>query len=810
MQHLWQDLKYGVRGIGQRPGFAILAMLTLALGIGAATTIFSVIKNVLLDPFPYIDARRVASIQIRDLSRSQPGGRTAFQVPEFLEYQSQNSVFEEVIAGTTEDVLMTTGESTEFLQGGLVSANMFRFLGVPPVIGRGLTEEDGTPGTPAVFVMAHKMWLRQYNLDPEILGKTFILNGVPTTLVGIMPKRFTKLAADVWRPVHLSLADPAIKDRYFLFQAKLKPDVTLEQAAADVDVIAKRLATIYPKNYPKQFSVNVISWVDSIVGPFSKTLYTMAGAVGLLLLIACSNVANMLLAKAAAREKEMAIRTSLGASRSRLVGQLLIESLLLAVGGAILGVLFAYTGLKGLVLLIPEGYIPREADIRLNVPVLIFSLGAAMLTALIFGLVPALQTVRRNMVEPLKDSGKGVSGGFRGGRLRSAIVITEVALSLVLLIGAGLLMRTFVKLQAVDLGINPDNLLLARTPLPRGQYKDAASKQRFFDELLRRLHGSPGVVAATTISALPPYGGIGTEIDISGKTHTERWDAIFQLCSDGYFKTLGIRPLRGRMLSPADVTGARRVAVINQTLASKYFGPEDPIGRSITLKMLETFREGPVENPVFEIIGVVADAKNRGIQEPPGPEVFIPYTMTGGFERGILVRTSGDPAAMLQTVRREIWAVDRGVAITLTGTLNEYLTRFSYAEPRFSLVLLSVFSGVGLLLVAIGVYSVIAYTVSRQTHEIGIRIALGAARSHVLRMVGSLALRLLGVGIVLGLLASIAATRLIASQLWTVSPYDPLTLTLVVGAMVAIGLVACYFPARRAMRVDPIVALRYE
>jgi putative ABC transport system permease protein len=810
MQNLWQDFKYGVRGIGQRPGFAILAMLTLALGIGAATTIFSVIKNVLLDPFPYLDSRRVASIQIRDLSRSQPGGRTAFQVPEFLEYQAQNSVFEDVIAGTTEDVLMATGDSTELLQGGLVSANMFRFLGVAPVLGRGLTEEDGKPGAPAVFVMAHKMWLRQYNLDPGVLGQTFILNGVPTTLVGIMPKRFTKLAADIWRPVHLDRADPAIRDRYFLFQAKLKPGVTLQQAAADVDVIAKRLATIYPNNYPKQFTVNVISWVDSIVGQFSKTLYTMAGAVGLLLLIACSNVANMLLARAAAREKEMAIRTSLGASRSRLVGQLLIESLLLAIGGAVLGSLFAFIGLKGLVLLIPEGYIPRETEITLNVPVLMFSLAVAVLTALIFGLVPALQTVRRNMVEPLKDSGKGVSGGFRGGRLRNTIVVTEVALSLVLLIGAGLLMRSFVKLSTVELGLNPDNILVARIPLPRGEYKDAASKQRFFEELLRRLHALPGVVAATETSTLPPYGGIGTEIDIPGKTPTERWDAIFQLCSEGYFKTLGLRPIRGRMLSSADVTGARRVAVINQALASKYFGPEDPIGRQIKLKMLETFRDGPVDNPVFEIIGVVADAKNRGIQEPPGPEAFIPYTMTGGFERGILVRTSGDPAAMLQTVRREIWAVDRGVAITLTGTLNEYLTRFSYAEPRFSLVLLSVFSGVGLLLVAIGVYSVITYTISRQTHEIGIRIALGAARSHVVRMVGTLALRLLGVGIVLGLLASIAATRLIASQLWTVSPYDPLTLTLVVGVMVAIGLVACYFPARRAMRVDPIVALRYE
>ncbi len=810
MQTFMQDLRYGLRGIWNRPGFACLAILTLALGSGAATTIFSVIQNVMLDPFPYVDARRVAMIQIHDLSRSQPGGRTFFQVPEFLDYQSQNSVFEEVIGGTGRDVLMTTGESTELLDGSLVTPNTFRFLGVPAAIGRVLAEDDARPGAPAVFVMAHKMWLRQYNLDPSILGQTFTLNGVPTTLVGIMPKRFTKLAADVWQPVRLDRADPAIKDDYFMLQGRLKPGVTLQQAAADFDVIARRLATVYPNNYPKQFNVNAVSWVDNIVGRFSSTLYTLAGAVGLLLLIACSNVANMLLAKAAAREKEMAIRTSLGASRGRLVRQLLIESLLLAMGGAILGALFAYYGLKGLVLLIPDGYIPREADIRLNVPVLIFSLAAAIVTALVFGLVPAMQTARRNMVEPLKDSGKGVSGGFRGSRLRSVIVVTEVALSLVLLVGAGLLMRSFVRLQTVDLGLNPDNILVARIPLPRGQYPDAAAKQRFFEELLRRLHALPGVVAATETSTLPPYGGIGTDIDILGKTHKERWDAIFQLCSEGYFKTLGLRPIRGRMLSDTDVRAARRVAVINQTLATKYFGGEDPLGREIKLNMLEKFQEGPVANPVFEIIGVIADAKNRGIQEAPSPEVFIPYTMTGGFERGILVRTSGQPAAMLNSVRREIWAVDRGIAITMTGTLNEYLTRFSYAEPRFSLVLLGVFSGVGLLLVAIGVYSVIAYTVSRQTHEIGIRIALGAGRSQVLRMVATMGLRMLVIGVVAGLLVSLGTTRLIATQLWTVSPYDPLTIGLVIGVMAVVGAAACYFPARRAMRVDPIVALRYE
>ena len=530
-------------------------------------------------------------------------------------------------------VLYNTGEGMEQLIGGFGTANTFRFLGVPALLGRGITPEDGKPEAQPVFVMSHKLWVRRFNQDPSILGRTFVLSGKPTLLVGIMPERFTKNAADLWMVRAMDRASPQANDTYWNLQAKLKPGVTLEQARADVDVIVRRLARLYPDRYPENFSVQIVSWVDDLVGPFRKTLFTIAAAVGLLLLIACGNVANMLLVRATAREKEMAIRSALGASRGRLVGQLLIESLLLAVAGAIVGCLFAYGGIKGIAALIPEGLIPREVRIRLNLPVLIFSLAVAFLTPVLFGLVPALQTAKKELAEPLRDSGKGVSGGFRRGRLRNALVIFEVAMSIVLLSGAGLLVRSFMALQQVDLGFRAENLLYARLPLPRGQYPTGADKQRFFGNLLQRLQALPGVTAAAQTTTVPPFGGIRSDIDIVGKTHGEKWQAIYTLCSEGYFPAMQLRLLRGRTLTEAEVNGSRKVAVVNQSLVRKYLGNEDPIGRLVKISGLEKIPESPVKDPVFEIVGVVSDARNQGIRDPALPEVFIPYAITGAFDR---------------------------------------------------------------------------------------------------------------------------------------------------------------------------------
>ena len=811
MGTLRQDIRYALRNLTKAPGFAIVAIITLALGIGASTAIFSVIDNVLMEPFPYTDPQRLVNVQIHDTERNEPGGRGGYSGPEFIDYTEQNHVFDHVMSNAGEDVLYRSGEGTERFDGNFVTPGTMEGLGMPALVGRTLQPADYEPSAPPVFVMRYKTWVNRFNADPKLLNTVFVLNETPRTLVGIMPPRFALGDADMWIPMKPSRSETTGFygfPRYWFLLGHLKPGVSIREAEADLTVVAQRLSKVYPKDYPKHFSVHIETLTDLVVGRFRTTLYIVLAAVGLLLLIGCGNVANLLLARATAREKEFAIRAALGAGRWRLVRQLLVESFVLAVGGAALGAFLAWGGQKTLVSLIPKEIIPAEAVIRLNLPVLAFTLMVAVLTALTFGLVPALQVARRDLNDPLRDSGKGVGGGSAHGRLRNAVVVLEVALSLTLLVSAGLLMRSFMALRDVHLGLQPDHILVARLPLPE-RYKTSDQMAGFYRPLLNRLKSLPGVIEATETSTLPPYGGIGSEIDVLGKTHADKWDAMFQLCSEGYFPVLKIPFLDGRPFTQAEVEGKRKLAVVNQAFVNKYLGGANPIGQHVHISQLENFPD-KLNDPWFEVIGLVADVKNRGLQEPVQPEMWVPYTMTGSGARGVLVRTAREPMAMLNAVRHEIWATDSNVALTFTGTLEDFIRQFSYAGPRFGFVLMSIFGCIGLALVTIGVYSVLAYTTARRTHEIGIRMALGAERGDVLGLVIRMGLRMVALGVAIGIVASLAIARVIATQLWGVSAYDPWTLASVAALLLLTGVTACWIPARRAARVDPLIALRYE
>ena len=813
MGALGQDLRHALRNLGKSKGFAVVAVLTLALGIGASTAIFSVLDNVLMEPFPYPGASRFTSLQIHDTEQSQPGGRGGFNGSEYLEYAEQNHVFDGVIGSANTDVLYRSGEGSLRFHGSYVTPGTFEFLGMPALFGRVMQPADYEPGAPPVFVLRYKTWMKEFAGDPQIVNRTFVLNGVARTLIGIMPPRFGWGDAEMWIPDRPSRAIDTKEyagafPRFWFLLGHLKAGISKKEAEADLGVIATRLASAYPKDYPKHFRLQVQSLADGVVGQFRATIFIVLAAVGLLLLIGCGNVANLLLARATTREKEFAVRAALGASRWRLVRQLLVESLILALGGAALGALFAWGGLKFLVALLPQNVIPAEAVIQMNGPVLLFALVLAALTAVVFGLVPALKAAHKDVNEPLRDSTRGSGGGFRHGKLRNAVVVLEVALSLTLLVTAGLLMKSFIALREVHLGLRPDHILVARLPLPLDRYKTAEQVTGFYRPLLLRLKALPGVVDAAETSALPPYGGISSDIEIPGRTHEEKWNAPFQLCSEGYFSVLKIQFLDGRGFTEAEVAGARKLAVVNQTFAKKYLGNENSIGKRVRILQLADF-EDAVKDPTFEIIGLVADVKNQGLQDPVTPEIWVPYTVTGSAFRGVLVRTGGEPLAMLNAVQHEIWATDNNVALTFTGTLEGYINQFSYAGPRFGFLLMGIFAGVGLVLVTIGVYSVLAYTTSCRTQEIGIRMTLGAGTADVLQMVLRMGLRLVGIGVGLGLIASVALGRVIGTQLWGVSAYDPWTLACVTVILLLTGVVACWVPARRAASVDPLVALRY-
>ena len=812
-----RDLQYALRSLAKDRRFALIGIFALALGIGATTVMFSVLYNVVFDPFPYRDFQHSVTFEMRDLaSTSNDSTRNHYTIPEFLAIRDQNRVFEDIIGNYQLDVLYSDGKGTRPLRGGYVTPNGFDFLGVPPLLGRVFSAGDTKPGAPFVFMMNYRLWQTQFGGDPKILGTMFFLNGKPRTLVGIMPQRFNGYDASVWLPLSLNPGGDGtsfpVKDPTVIWAlARLKKGVTLQAAASDLDAIMHRLAQANPGElYPQQFKLVARTLLDFVVGDFKNTLYALLAAVFLLLVIACINVGNLLLARATAREREIAVRASLGASRGRLIRQLLVESFVLAAAACVAGCLFAYFGLKGLVAIIPRGPIPEETMIGLNWVVLLFALAIAVLTTLICGLAPALHAARGNLQLSMTGSGKGTGGGFRHGRLRSGLVIAEVALSIVLLTAAGLMMRSFFTLTHADLGFNPEHMLYAEVvPAVDDRYDTAVKKKLFFEQVLQRVEGLPGVMTATVSVGLPPLGGAGSEITVLEKPHSQHWESMVDLCSEAYFQTLSLRLLSGSVLSETDIDSARHVAVVNQAFARAYFGSENPLGQKIKFNVFDELPETP-RDAYFQIIGVVTDFRNRGLLEPPSPEAFLPYTITGFGQRVILARTAVDPKSLLAAVQSEIWAVDSNAAVTRSGSIKNLLAEEAYVRPQFGLIAIGVFAGIGLALVLIGIFSVMAYTVALQTHEIGVRMALGAQRGNVLTMVLWNGLRLISAGILIGVLTSLVLTRFLASQLSGVSATDPLTFFAVVTLFLAVGLIASLLPARRAAGIDPLVALRYE
>ena len=806
------DLRYGLRMLGKNPGFTTLAVLTLALGIGAATVIGSVVDRVLLHPFPYKDADRLATPSI---SFATPGSITRFPVPVFLDFKEQNHTFEDIAALAYFDVRYKgSGAPTQQLLGCWVTANTFELLGIKPFLGRQITQQDGKPDSPPAFAMSDAVWTSLFNRDPKILGASLNLNGAPRTLVAIMSPRFRFGGCEVWIPTDLNrssfISGFGAQPNELLTIGRLKRNVSLEAASADLGAIAKLSEKAYPAWFRANYRIVVNSLRDDSVGHFKATLVAMVAAVFILLLIACSNVANLLLARATVREKEIAIRASLGATRSRLIRQLLIESSLLAVASCIGGCLFAFLGLKGMIAAIPPDTIPPEVAISLRPATLLLAVGVSVLATFVCGLAPALHLVKRDLHVGLAGSAKGASGGFQHGKLRSTLVVVEVALSMVLLTGTGLMVRTLRALEQVDIGFNPASVAYARLSLPEGRYDTADAKKAYFAKVLDRVAAIPGVIASTEATSFPPYSFGGSEIVVPGKTHSEPWSTTFDMCSEGYFQTLSRHLLRGSLLSRSDVELARHVTVINQTFERNYFGNEDPIGQRIRFTTLEQWATDWPKDAYFEIIGVIEDAKNTGLQDAPRPEVYFPHTITGTGPRGIMVRTDGNANLVLASLSRTVAAVDSDVAISDLGTMENVLKTSYYAGPRFTLIILGTFGMTGLLLVVVGVFSVMAYTVSLQTHEIGIRMAVGAQRGDVLAMVLKRGLTLILAGTIVGLAASSAVMRLMASQIWGVSTMDPWTFSVVATLVVAVGLMASLFPARRATQVDPIVSLHYE
>ena len=802
MGTLLNDIRYGVRMMRKRPGFAAVVVLTLALGIGANTAIFSAVNAVLLKPLPYRNAERLVWV-----AGNVRGGtsRASVSPPDYLDYRAQNTVFEEFAASTSVpfNVNLTGAGEPERLAGSLVTANYFRAFGVAPALGRAFGAEEERAAPAPVAVLSDGLWRRRFGADPSVVGKVLTLDGKAVTVVGVAPPEFQyPSGAELWLPLDFDQPDMKIRPAHFLRPiGLLKPGVTIEQARAETDLIARRLEEQYPESNAR-WSLNLVPLQEQVIGGFGTSLWVLLGAVGFVLLIACANVSNLMLARAAGRRRELALRTALGASRWRVVRQQLTESVLLSVAGGAAGLLLAAWGVDVLAAL-GAGDIPRSREIGVDGRVLAFTVALSVLTGIAFGLLPALRASRPNLNEVLKDAGRGSSGPGRG-RVRSALVVAEIALALTLLAGAGLLIKSFVGLRHVNPGFDPAHVLTLRVDLARSRYTKPEQAAAFFDQLQRRVAGLPGVEAAGLVSELPLSGQPNDMyFSVAGRppqTPDQKVTADYRRVNQDYFRAMRIPVLRGRGFTEQEVTSNARAVVVNETLARTFFPDEDPLGKHLVIDF------GKAEE--YEIVGVAGDVLHRSLEGDVYQMMYVPTLRIGGTN--LVVRTtSSDPTALASAVRAEVAAIDKDQPVSSVRTMEEVVAG-SVAQQRFRTFLLAAFACVALLLAGVGIYGVIAYSVTHRTHEIGIRMALGAQTRDVLRMVVGQGMVLALAGVGCGLLAAFGLTRVLSSLLFGVTATDAWTFAAVSLLIVAVSFLACLLPARRATKVDPMVALRYE
>ncbi|HKU74329.1 MAG TPA: ABC transporter permease [Pyrinomonadaceae bacterium] len=798
MDSIIKDIRYGLRSLLKRPAFTAIAVLTIGLSIGVNTAIFSVINAVLLRPLPYDDPSRLISF------------RSNQSAPDFADVETQSKTFSRFGGMVMQPLAYTAGSEPIQFQIGQVTGGFFETLGVKPERGRFITNEDDKNGAPAVVVLSHDLWVKQFNSDEQILGKAIPLSGDTYTIIGVMPASFVtpRDNTEAWTPVHVSNPVAAnFRGVHFLrTYGRLAPGVNIEQARTEMKVIDANLAAQYPADNKNRSTV-LFPLHERIVGETRRSLYILFAAVSFVLLIACANFANLLLARAAERQREFVIRGALGAGRWRLMRQLLIESLLLSLAGGAAAVLLAYWGTSLLVSFKPEN-LPRLTEIGVDARVLGFTLGISVLTGLIFGLVPAWTASRGRVGDALKEGARSVTAGGARQRLRSTFVVVELAVALVLLVGAGLLIKTFWNLRSVEPGFNPDHLITMRVELPETRYKEVAPQTRFRKQVLAGMNSLPGVQAAM-ISELPLSGdSLNHDFLIENRPPIAPGDEpsleTRSVIGD-YFKVMQIPLQKGRDFGPQDFDEkAPLVGIANEALVRQYFQNEDPLGKRVRW----------ARNPEIQwitIVGVAGDVKHFGLDLPEEPALYSPYTQINPWKRwmSFAVRTQSDAAGTAQQLKQEIWKVDSQLPVTKVETMSD-VAATSFAARRFNMSLLSLFAGLALVLAAIGIYGVMSNAVTQRTQEIGIRLALGASTLNVLKLIIRNGLSLVIVGVAIGLAGAFALTRLMATLLFGVTPTDGLTIGVVSAVLIGVALLACFIPARRATKVDPLVALRYE